>query len=114
MLAAWIQRHRGIVEAELCANPQVKLLHSVYFLYTHRSTCQNCEQVSHMLISKTPLLISFFELSDKRVRVRSSDIRELSLTGDDLEHLSGYKNPTNIKNWKKGIVRIPVQYQIGE
>ncbi|AIL13353.1 hypothetical protein IM40_07340 [Candidatus Paracaedimonas acanthamoebae] len=118
LLAAWIQRNRENLEkkvlfSHLSIDPQLKVLHSIYFLYTPRSTCKNCEEVSHSLISKTPLLISFFTLYEKDDVGKFSDIADLSLNLHCLERLSTQNNPTNIDDWK-GIVRIPVQYNIGE
>ncbi|AIL13460.1 hypothetical protein IM40_08115 [Candidatus Paracaedimonas acanthamoebae] len=110
LLAAWVQRHRHNLET---MKPQVELLQSIYFLYTPRSTCKNCEEVSHRLISQTPLFISFLELYEKDDVKNFSNIAGLSLSREDLKRLSKEENPKDIEHWK-GIVRIPIQYQIGE
>jgi hypothetical protein len=118
LLSAWIQRNRENLEKKvlfsyLSIDPQLKVLHSIYFLYTHRSTCKNCEEVSHRLISQTPLLISFLAIYEKDDVGKFSVITDLSLNRNDLKRLSEQEKPTDIYNWKN-IVRVPVQYNIGE
>ncbi|MBN9413723.1 MAG: hypothetical protein J0H12_07395 [Candidatus Paracaedimonas acanthamoebae] len=112
LFTAWIEHNRSKLE-ETISPPEITL---IYFLYTHKSTCKNCEELSYNSISRTPIsrtpfLISFSEIFKNNGVENFSDITDLSLNLEDFKRLSGEEKPSDIHPWK-GIVRIPVQYQM--